>query len=100
MQQEVVEILPTGRQGPLYPAVNTTVADDLATYGARASAAEVLTKLVHLEYSDMILGLESANERRCYKVTLSLIGWAQTWNQPWIFWFQYHRVKKLQKDTP
>ena len=26
----------------------------------------------------LILGLRSANERRCYKVTPSLIGWAQT----------------------
>ena len=27
--------------------------------------------------------LHPANERRRYKVTPSLIGWAQTWNQPW-----------------
>ena len=26
----------------------------------------------------LILGLHPANERQCYKVTLSLIGWAQT----------------------
>ena len=26
----------------------------------------------------LILGLRPANERRCYKVTTSLIGWAQT----------------------
>ena len=26
----------------------------------------------------LILGLRPANERRCDKVTLSLIGWAQT----------------------
>ena len=31
----------------------------------------------------MIFGLRRANERRRYKVTPSLIGWAQTWNQPW-----------------
>ena len=30
-----------------------------------------------------ILGLRPANERRRYKVTRSLIGWVQTWNQPW-----------------
>ena len=30
----------------------------------------------------LILGLRSDNERRCYKVTPSLIGWAQTKNQP------------------
>ena len=30
----------------------------------------------------LILGLRPANERRCYFVTPSLIGWAQTYNQP------------------
>ena len=34
--------------------------------------------------SGLILGLRPANERRCYKVTPSLIGWAQTQNQPWL----------------
>ena len=31
----------------------------------------------------LILGLRPANERRRYKVTPSLTGWTQTWNQPW-----------------
>ena len=31
-----------------------------------------------VEYTGLILGLRPANERRCYKVTPSLIGWAQT----------------------
>ena len=35
-----------------------------------------------LAISGLILGLRPANERRRYKVTPSLIGWAQTWNQP------------------
>ena len=37
-------------------------------------------KVVDLSFTGfrMILGLRPANERRCYKVTLSLIGWAQT----------------------
>ena len=34
-------------------------------------------------YPGLILGLRSANERRRYNVTPSLIGWAQTLNQPW-----------------
>ena len=34
-------------------------------------------------YPGLILGLRSANERRRYTVTPSLIGWAQTLNQPW-----------------
>ena len=32
--------------------------------------------------AEPILGLCPANERRRYKVTPSLIGWTQTWNQP------------------
>ena len=35
--------------------------------------------------SGLILGLRPVNERRRYKVTPSLIGWAQTWNQPCIY---------------
>ena len=31
--------------------------------------------------SVLILGFLPANERHCYKVTLSLIGWLQNWNQ-------------------
>ena len=30
-------------------------------------------------YTGLILGLRPANERRCYNVMPSLIGWAQTW---------------------
>ena len=33
-------------------------------------------------YARLILGLHQANERWCYFVTTSLIGWAQVWNQP------------------
>ena len=37
------------------------------------------TKLAPFDLiSGLILGLHPANERRCYKVTLSLIGWVQT----------------------
>ena len=32
---------------------------------------------------EVILGLRPANERRRYKVTPSLIGWAQAKNQPY-----------------
>ena len=32
--------------------------------------------------SEAALGLRPANERRRYIITTSLIGWAQTWNQP------------------
>ena len=42
----------------------------------------------------VILGLRPANERRRYKVTPSLIGWAQTKNQPFII-----RLKKMDTIT-
>ena len=42
----------------------------------------------------LILGLRLANERRRYKITPSLTGWAQTWNQPWTAFFsQTHPTK-------
>ena len=31
-----------------------------------------------IHYRELILGVHPANERRCYKVTPSLIGWVQT----------------------
>ena len=42
----------------------------------------------------LILGLRPANERRRYKVTPSLIGWAQTKNEPW-----YTQVKDLNRTS-
>ena len=32
--------------------------------------------------SGLVLAMRPANQGRCYKVTASLIGWAQAWNQP------------------
>ena len=44
-----------------------------------ASAWAVMTKFgVNISTPVLIVGLRPANERRCYKVTPSLIGWAQT----------------------
>ena len=36
-----------------------------------------------IPHAGLILGLHPANERWRYFVMTSLIGWAQTWNQPW-----------------
>ena len=46
----------------------------------------VLGEIIPRIYSGLILGLRPANERRRYFVTTSLIGWAQTLNQPCILW--------------
>ena len=40
---QVFEILPHGRQGPSFPTVSIMAADDLATQGARASSAMILS---------------------------------------------------------
>ena len=42
----------------------------------------------------LILGLHPANERRRYKVTPSLIGWAQTYNQPRNSTYLYGRASE------
>ena len=46
--------------------------------------------------SGLILDLCPANKRRRYKVTPSLIGWAQTWNQPCIIW----RRPRMESSLP
>ena len=42
-----------------------------------------VTSTQMISYWGRILGLHPANERWRYFVTTSLIGWAQTYNQPW-----------------
>ena len=37
-----------------------------------------------LELPGLILGLRLANERRCYFIMTSLIGWVPAWNQSWL----------------
>ena len=41
----------------------------------------------------LILGLRPANERRHYFVTTSLIGWAQTYNQPWRYMWEVSSLR-------
>ena len=45
----------------------------------RKYTPRMLMKILY--YTGLILGLHPANERRCYKLIPSLIGWAQIWNQ-------------------
>ena len=42
---------------------------------------EIINHVLH--NAGLILALLPANEKHCYKVTPFLIGWAQTYNQPW-----------------
>ena len=45
------------------------------------------------QYTGTIPGLRPANERRRYKVTPSLIGWAQAKNQPRVYVCVYDAVR-------
>ena len=47
------------------------------------SCCIVCNILLELRNSGLIVSLHPANERRHYFVTTYLIGWAQTYNQPW-----------------
>ena len=58
----------------------TTV--ELALYRSTVTRKYVTAHSAH-PYTELILGLCPTNERRRYKVTPSLIGWAQTLNHPW-----------------
>ena len=51
------------------------------SYGV--SILSILEKNDHV--TGLIIGLHPANERRCYKVMLPLIGRMQTLNQPWCY---------------
>ena len=74
------------RTMPIWSRIpNATVADHLAMQGAKASTTSVM-KMTFGRFwcgntSGLNLGLRPANERRRYKITPSLIGWAQTWSQ-------------------
>ena len=58
--------------------VNIMVADALAMKVVRTSAAMTLPmQQKQVLVSGLILGVLSANERPCYFVTTSLIGWVQ-----------------------
>ena len=59
----------------LYTEIHPTQLKSLARSWIAPSWASILQGL--------ILGLHPANERRHYKVTPSLTGWARTSNQPW-----------------
>ena len=58
--------------------------DAFATYswGVMHSELALVDTLAPQTISGLILSLRPANERRLYFVTSSLIGWAQTYNQP------------------
>ena len=52
-----------------------------------------------LYHTGQILGMCPANERRRYKATPFLIGWAQTENQPWLHpvWYYNSYITLLGK---
>ena len=56
--------------------------------------SQILSKYMYFDkFAGIILCLCPANERKCYNVTLSLIGWAHIQNDPWMccseMWNEY-----------
>ena len=57
------------------------------------------TQVDCISLSGIILWMGPANERRCYIVMASLIGWAYSQNDPWIFrifWYCLMRQQRWQ----
>ena len=80
--------------------ISVMTADDLVPHRHQVICNHHADK--HQLVSRPILGLCPANERRCYKVTPSLIGWAQCYNQPWVsnrtFFYKIIPVFQLTKN--
>ena len=51
--------------------------------------------MIYRIYSELILGLRPANERRRYFVTTSLIGWVHAWNQPCISYWSINKTRQV-----
>ena len=56
-------------------------ADGLAPWGSKTSGATIM---INFRSSEIILCMCPTNERHCYNVTSSLIGWAHSQNHPWV----------------
>ena len=63
---------------------DVTIEDDIGkSRDGSKTDDEVVKRYVHRQRPQIILGMGSANERRHYNVTSSLIGWAHTQNDLW-----------------
>ena len=72
-------MLTVKRQPPVGNPIPRIVGIKGASLSAQAKMAQVKIKVSDAPcQSGLILGLRPTNERRRYKVTPSLIGWAQT----------------------
>ena len=78
---------------PCYSRTTVTPLPGTLGLGYTPSPYHAVVELRAVEQTGLIQVLRPANKRRCYFVTTSYIGWAQTWNQPWISMTQ--KVKYL-----
>ena len=53
-----------------------------------------------VEYAGIILCMRPANERRRYKVTSSLIGWAHAQNDAWKYSYIFHAANAARPKWP
>ena len=72
-----------GRISKQWTEVMMTLCVLLVQWRSRCDLVLYLLNLFQYAYIGLILGWHPANERRRYKVTPCLIGWAQAYNQPW-----------------
>ena len=70
------------------------------------SLAQVMACWSQTVASGIRLGMHPANERRCYIVTMSVIGWVHYWTDPWactnedpIHWYIVHQASTSQRIT-
>ena len=76
-------------------ALHAVVWDQKCTFPCRHQFQEMAIIL----YTGLILGLCPANERRCYFVTTSLIGWVQAQNQPCVQQALFTILRKRPQST-
>ena len=88
--------------------MSTSLLSGTETYSIWVKKITYIWALVCQKVSNtgLILGLRPINEKRRYKVTSSLIGWVQTWSQPWtqiawgvttcpIVWYQPYHTRRI-----
>ena len=69
-----------------YQHINASLALNELTHPPQDHDCGDITSQKFWWFSMIILGMGSANERKHYYVTPSLIGWAHTQNDPWFPW--------------
>ena len=65
------------------PLIYSVMWHSSSVYELRLAVTHASPFPTELQYPEIILCMHATNERRCYNVMSSLIGWAHTQNDPW-----------------